>query len=89
VELASYFAPENATVTDCQRVPPVKFNHDDNPHSFATKALDETVDETAPGSTAGVGPVASQVGEFPSRSPLTADQMRSETHFNRIPPVSQ
>lgn len=84
VERASYFTPDNVTVSKCQHVSLVKFNYGDNPHSFAIKALNVTADEIAPGLTAHVDFVASQVGTFPFCSPLTADQVQSETHINCI-----
>jgi len=83
VKRASYFTPDNVTVSQCQHVSLVKFNFD-NPHSFAIKALDVTADEIAPGSTTRVDLAASQVGTFPFCSPLTADQVQSETHINCI-----
>jgi hypothetical protein len=43
-----------------------------------------TADEIAPGLTARVDSVASQVGTFLFCSPLTADRVQSETHINRI-----
>ena len=62
VERASYFTPDNVTVSQCQHVSLVKFIYDDRPHSFAIKALNLTADELAPGLTARVDLVASQVG---------------------------
>jgi hypothetical protein len=87
VEQASYFTPDNATVSQRQHVSLVKFNYDDNPRSSAIKALNVTADEIAPGPTASVDLVASQVRTFPFCSPLTADQVQSETHINCILPV--
>ena len=87
VERASYFTPDNVTVSQCQHVSLVKFNYDDNPHSFAIKALNVTAEEIAPGLPARVDLVASQVGTFQFCSPLTADQAQSETHINCILPV--
>jgi hypothetical protein len=84
VERASCFTPDNATVSQCQRVSLVKFNYYDNPHSLAIKALDVTADEIAPGLTARVDLVASQGGTSPFCSPLTADQVQSETHIDCI-----
>jgi hypothetical protein len=84
VEPASCFTPDNFTVSQCQSVSPVKFDYDDNPHSFAIKALNATTDEIAPGSTARVDLVASQVGTFPFCSALTADLAQCETQVNRI-----
>jgi hypothetical protein len=84
VEHASYFTPDNATVYQCQRVSMVKFGYDDKPRSFATKARNVTADETAPGLSARVSLVASQVRTLPFCSPLTADQVQSETRINRI-----
>jgi hypothetical protein len=84
VERDSYFAPDSATVSQCQHVLLVKFNYDDNPRSFAIKALNVTADEIAPGLTARADLVASQVGTFPFCTPLTADQVQSETYINCI-----
>jgi hypothetical protein len=86
VECASYFTPDNVTVSQCQRVS-LKFNYDDNPRSFAVKAPDVTADEIAPGSTARADLVASPVGTSPFCSPLTADQVQGETHTDCTLPV--
>lgn len=84
MERASYFTPDNIAFSQCQHVSLVKFNLDDNPHSFAIKALSVTADEIARGLTARVDLVASQVGTLPFCSPLPGDHVQSETHIDRI-----
>ena len=86
VERAPCFAPDNVRVAQCQHVSPVKFNYD-APRSVAFKVLDVTADETAPGLTARVDLVASQIGTLPLSSPLTADQAQIETRTYCILPV--
>jgi hypothetical protein len=87
VERASYFTPDDVTVSHCHHISLVKLNYDYHPHSFAIKALNVTADGILPGLAARVELVASQVGTFPFCSPLTADQVQSETHINCILPV--
>jgi hypothetical protein len=87
VERASYFTPDNVTVSQCHHVSPVKFNYDDSHRSSPIKASSVTAHEIAPGLTARLDLVASEVGEFPFCSPLTADQVQSATHIDCIPPV--
>jgi hypothetical protein len=84
VERASHFTQDNATASRTQRVTLVKFNYDENPQSFAIKAHTVTADEVGPGLTARVDLVASQGGTSPFCSPLTADQVQSETHIDCI-----
>jgi hypothetical protein len=87
VERASYLTPNDVAVSQRQHVSLVKFGHDDDLRSFAIKAPNVTAGEMAPGLTARVDLVASQVGTSPSCPTLTADQVQGEAHVYCTLPV--
>ncbi len=86
-ERTSYFTPNNVTVSQHHHASSVKFYYGDSPRSSPIKAFSVTADEIASGSTALADLVASRVGGFPFRPPLTAHQAQSASHINCIPPV--